>query len=557
MSYNNLKQKVAAYIRVSTDASDQENSYEMQERYFSRLLVQNPDWTAVGIYSDYGISGTDKQRRAGYRRLLRHCEEGKIDRIICKSISRFARNTSDFITALNILHENHVTILFEKENLDTSNPSSDFILTALGAIGQEESRSISENVRWSIRKRYPVGDVRNICLYGYRFVDGKAGIVATGSGYSYRAVEIVEEEAEVIRRIFREVADGISYRTIARNLNLDHIPAPVSPYQRQRRLGAGKGQLKEQLDEGWTAQSISGIIGLERYVGDVLLQKTYTSDYLTHKVRRNKGEVEQYLVRNHHPAIIDRKLFEEVQEVRKINAYQHGKNNGAGRRVRHSFSGRLICAHCGRYYNVRNTSSAPVWICPSSALNNGKKICCAPKIYEKQLIKMFRMAITDRYSIMIKAAEFVDQMRARLKNIQKMDHMERDCIFLRQKLVRLSEEPAQNEQQINIPKAERTEAKERAKRNQSEKRKLEGQLKALETYWMELEQDYEQRTMAILWMETLPQGIEGTTAFLDHVTDKYVGAFALSITVYSPSRYLIHWFDDTRTEVTLYADDES
>ena len=147
--------RVAAYIRVSTDSDDQENSYETQDKYFTSLLQQNPDWTSAGVYADYGISGTNKERRTGYKRLLRHCQEGKIDRIVCKSISRFARNTSDFMTALDILHDNHVTILFEKENLDTQDSASNFILTTLAAIAQEESRTFSTNLQWSNQKRFP------------------------------------------------------------------------------------------------------------------------------------------------------------------------------------------------------------------------------------------------------------------------------------------------------------------------------------------------------------------------------------------------------------------
>ena len=148
---------VAAYIRVSTDMSDQENSYETQEKYFNQLIENNPAWNAVGVYSDYGISGTSKEKRTGFRRLMRHCKDGKIDRIVCKSISRFARNTADFMSALDVLHDCGVTILFEKENLDTADPTSDFILTTLAAIAQEESRSISSNIRLGQKMRFPKG----------------------------------------------------------------------------------------------------------------------------------------------------------------------------------------------------------------------------------------------------------------------------------------------------------------------------------------------------------------------------------------------------------------
>ena len=245
-SFRRTKEKeghlnVAAYIRVSTDSSDQENSYETQERYFHQLIENNPDWNSIGVYSDYGISGTVKDKRVGFKRLLRHCREGKIDRIVCKSISRFSRNTADFMTALNILHDNNVTILFEKENLDTADPTSDFILTTLAAIAQEESRSISRNINLGNKMRYPRGEVKNMVIYGYRY-NGK--MVTTESGYQYRDIEIVEEEAKIVRRIFQEVAEGTAYTDVARGLNYDRIPAPETVAVKAR-----KKELKERTAE--------------------------------------------------------------------------------------------------------------------------------------------------------------------------------------------------------------------------------------------------------------------------------------------------------------------
>ena len=176
---------VAAYIRVSTDSTDQEYSYETQERYFNQLIENHPDWNAVGVYSDYGISGTSSDKRTGFKRLMRHCGEGKIDRVVCKSISRFARNTTDFMTALRTLRENNTTILFEKENLDTADPTSEFILTTLGAIAQEESRSISGNITLGNKMRFKRGDVRNEVIYGYRY---NGEMVTSASGYQYKDV---------------------------------------------------------------------------------------------------------------------------------------------------------------------------------------------------------------------------------------------------------------------------------------------------------------------------------------------------------------------------------
>ena len=153
---------------VEISQKKQTDSNNQKLDYFNRLMKANPQWNPIGIYSDYGISGTSSEKRTGFRRLLRHCEAGKIDRVICKSISRFSRNTADFMMALDLLRENHVTILFEKENLDTADPTSEFILTTLGAIAQEESRSISGNIKLGNKMRFKRGEVRNADIYGYR-----------------------------------------------------------------------------------------------------------------------------------------------------------------------------------------------------------------------------------------------------------------------------------------------------------------------------------------------------------------------------------------------------
>ena len=599
--------RVAAYIRVSTDSSDQENSYETQDRYFTELLTRNPEWIGAGVYSDYGISGTNQQHRTGYKRLLRHCREEKIDRIVCKSISRFARNTSDFMTALNILHDHHVTILFEKEGLDTADPTSDFILTTLAAIAQEESRSISSNIRWGNKKRYPKGQVRNYDIYGYRYAEGKNAFETMEDGYEIRRVELVEEEAAIVRRIFQEVEDGERYSEIARRLNYEHIPAPDQG--KAKRKIRGRTTVKEGIETGWTSAMISRMITLERYCGDALLQKTYTPDFLTHKSRKNEGEMPQYLVRDHHPAIINREQFERVQKIRQGNAARYG--NG-GKRTDRPFSGRLICAHCGRAYNIRNVSHYPIWFCPTSALNNGKAVCHAEKIYEEQAVRMFRKAFTERFRLLsepvmddVKVADimsgrygeeegprcsfgqradgFVEQIRQRLVNIQKMDFMERDREFLKRQIeaLNLTISEAADRRRILVTQRDTMEIRKellndelvddstlaaldthigeeaaRIQEAEEEKRRLGQRLTHLESYWEQLEAGHEERDKALEWIKTLPEGREGTIAFLNGLTSTYVKAFALSITVHDPLHYTVHWFDDTFTDVEMYSNIE-
>ena len=595
-----MKKKVAAYIRVSTDSSDQENSYEIQERHFNQLISGNAGWVSAGIYSDYGLSGTNGEKRIGFRRLLRHCREGRIDRVVCKSISRFARNTSDFMSALKMMSDYDVTILFEKEALDTAEPASAFILTTLGAIAQEESRSISENIRWGMEKRFPRGDVRNQKLYGYHY---SGEVVTTESGYQYKAIEIVEEEAAVVRRIFQLVAEGVPYKKIARLFNIEEIPAPVSFYTEKRKSHAVRGQLYSNIEEGWTARHISQIVRRERYAGDVLIQKTYTLDYLTHQIKQNKGEVTQYLVENHHPAIISRGLYEKAQKVVQINAECYGRD-GKNRRSR-DFSGRLICAECGRYYNVRNTHSHPIWFCPSMTMNNGRKICHSQKIYEEQIIRMFRKAIVERFHLIAvpinivkmtdiisgycgsdlaeyiysdKMADFVAQMLARLEEVRHLDNMERERSFFKHQIsaigmtnVRMRENIRRLKYQKNSMETEKyirgnedisdeeimeirnrlEMEKQKLTEGEAEEQKLKEHIYYLEGYWEELEENFESREKAIEWMRKLPRGQDGFTEFMNGMTGEYIRAFALSIRIHSPFKYTIHWFDDVRTEVEM------
>lgn len=601
-SFRATKQKtgtlnVAAYIRVSTDSSDQENSYETQERYFNQLIEANPEWNPIGVYSDYGISGTNSEKRTGFRRLLRHCKAGKIDRVICKSISRFARNTADFMMALDLLRENNVTILFEKENLDTADPTSEFILTTLGAIAQEESRSISGNINLGNKMRFKRGDVRNVDIYGYRY---NGEMITSESGYKYKAVEIVKEEAVVIRRIFQEVAEGFSFADIARKLNREHIPAPESSAQKLRKVKSKKGQLNSELDTRWTNGRIAGMIRNERYTGDVLVQKSYTADYLSHEVRKNKGEVQQYYIKDHHPAIVSRELFEKVQKIVNAKSDSHKREE----KTQWAFSGRLICGSCGRFFNVRNRNLNPIWFCPSAKQNNGKSICHAESVYEEQIVRVIRRAVIERFQLSSapirddvsvadimsgryaentdflthEADDFVIQMQARLENLQKIDFMERDRCFYKKQIIALQKDAEAAHKRMSLLQSQKdametrrdllgdetideaalTERKEeierlrkRIEQDETEAQKLEDKLDYLEDYWDELEDDYDRREEAVQWMRQLPKGREGTVAFLNGLTGEHCKAFILSITVYSPLKYSVHWFDDTRTKVEM------
>lgn len=541
--------KVAAYIRVSTDHTDQEDSYEQQKSYFSERLANNPYWISAGIYTDYGISGTSRERRTGFIRLLRHCEEGRIDHIITKSISRFARNTRDFLKALDILKSSHVTIDFEKEHLNTAITRNDLILTTFGAIAQEESRSISANIQWGIRRHYSRGEARNIPIYGYRYMEGDDAYETTESGYSFRKVEIVEAEAAVVRRIFTEAAGGTPFTAIAKRLNLDRIPAPAPSASRtRRRICPDSREISDSVpEEGWTARHITQIVRLERYTGDLLLQKTCKPDYSSRKVIRNKGERDQYYVQNHHPAIISRELFQEVQAIRKANS---ARCSTSGIRTIYPFSGLVICGHCGRSYRTKKRSGHPVWYCASTILNNGRNICNAEKIYEEQLFAACCRAAVDRFHLIgftpppfsfppsssppfaalsahASAAPashfpFFKTLIQKLEHLQTIDNIEHDRAYL-------------------IAQTDREDAAANTRKTEE----LTRRLNYLEAYWSALESTYDWRKKAIEWMKSLQENQSGITEFLNGLVSTYTKAFILSITIFPSGRCHIHWFDDT------------
>ena len=278
------KRRVAAYARVSTDNEEQQTSYEAQVDFYTRYIQSHPDWEFVGVYADEGISGTSTKKREGFNRMIADAMAGKIDLILTKSISRFARNTVDSLTAIRQLKEKGVEVYFEKENIYTLDAKGEVMITIMSSLAQEESRSISENVRWGKRKSMADGKVSMAYKNFLGYERGEDGLP-----------KIVEEEAKVVRKIYNLFLRGYTVRMIANCLTEQGVPTP-----------SGKTQ--------WSVSTIMSILQNEKYKGDALLQKTYIDDFLTKKVIRNHGEVQQYYVENSHPAIIDRSTFELVQQ---------------------------------------------------------------------------------------------------------------------------------------------------------------------------------------------------------------------------------------------------
>ena len=347
------KLQVAAYCRVSTEEEEQQSSYEAQCSYYTDKIMTNPEWTMAGIFADEGITGTSTKKRDDFNRMIRKCKKGKINLILTKSISRFARNTLDTIKYTRMLRAMGIGIYFEKENINTLDMDSEMLITMLGAFAQAESESISRNVAWGKRQAIREGKVyvNFNQLYGYYLQED-------------RTPGIKQQEAEVVKFIFGQYMLGDSTRMIARKLDEDGIPTR-------------SGKVR------WEPATIKSILKNEKYCGDVLAQKTFKECVIGGKVQKNTGQLPQVLVQNNHPAIISRELFYAVQE--EIKRRTAGKSPSAksatGRSCyasKYALSERLVCGECGTLYrrctwNIRGKKKI-VWRCVSR-LDHGTKYC--------------------------------------------------------------------------------------------------------------------------------------------------------------------------------------
>ena len=301
--------RVAAYCRISMDSEGQSTSIELQRAVYQSMIEKNENWELVDIYADNGISGTLAKRRPEFQRMIADCEAGKIDLIITKSLSRFSRNTMDCILYIRKIQAAGAQIRFEKEKITTGEVCSELLLTILAAFAQEESRSMSENLKWGFRKRFEQGQEKYTAIYGYR----------KGEGTNY---ELVPQEAEVVRLIFNMYERGYGTTAIAKYLNEQGIPSPRE----------GK--------QGWDDTRTSYILHNERYLGDTFMQKYHTEDHLTHKILKNKGEIPSYYIEDHHEPIIGRDQFARCQKIFSIRS----KGDGLGQ---YPVSDMFRCPYCG------------------------------------------------------------------------------------------------------------------------------------------------------------------------------------------------------------------
>jgi len=357
------RRRVAAYARVSTDNEEQQTSYAAQVDYYTKYINERPDYEFVGIYTDEGISAVNTKKRDGFNRMVNDALAGKIDLIVTKSVSRFARNTVDSLSTVRKLKEHGTEVFFEKEAIYTFDGKGELLITIMSSLAQEESRSISENVTWGHRKRFADG---KLILPYKRFLGYERGEDCMP--------QIVEQEAEIVRLIFRMYINGKTYSAIAKWLTDKGIPTPGG-----KRI--------------WQTKTIHSILTNEKYKGEALLQKGFTVDFLTKQRKVNEGEIPQYYVKNSHPAIIAPDEFDVVQiEIERRTKL------GRPTSCNSPFSAKIVCGECGGYYGAKVWGSntkyrRTIWRCNEKY--KGEHRCATRHVTEDEIKAQFLISINE------------------------------------------------------------------------------------------------------------------------------------------------------------------
>ena len=343
------KIRLAAYARVSSKSEEQLHSFAAQIQYYSEYVKDHPEYKLIDIYADEGITGTEMAKRKELNRLLRDCKNGKVDRIITKSVSRFARNTEELIAVLRMLKELGVSVYFEEQGIDSEKLNMEMIVTFPGLAAQKESEAISGNLRWSYKKRMESGNY--ICsnpAYGYSLLNGE--------------MVINENESIVIRRIFNLYLQGMGIQSITELLNLEEVP-------------------RRGKNTKWHKSTIQYILTNEKYQGDALLQKQYTTETIPYRKVRNKGEQLQYYVENSHAPIIDRETFSAAQKLLKSRRNPSKKQNNC------PLSGKIKCPECGGAFRRQIIREKVYWCCAKNASGAGK--CQSRRVREEMVYETF------------------------------------------------------------------------------------------------------------------------------------------------------------------------
>ena len=381
--------RVASYARVSTGSDEQLTSYKAQVEYYTKLISEHPDWQFVEVYADPGLSGTSLKNRINFNRMIADALAGKIDMIIIKSISRFARNTVDALDTIHKLKARGVDVFFETENIHTMDCNSEFIVSIMASVAQKESEDISQNVTWGHRKRFADGKLLMPYKSFLGYEKGPDGMP-----------QIVEEEAVTVRRIYALFLEGKTYRQITRLL-------------------MDQGVLTPRGNTAWSVSSVKSILQNEKYAGNALLQKKFTTDFLTKTQKVNEGEVPQYFVTNSHPAIIPQETFDLTQS-------EISRRAALGKQLTSSdspFTGKIFCGDCGAAYGTRvwrdhKGNEKVVWQCKN---RNSRAGCPAPYLTEEKIQGAFVRAYNELLGDKSRYIEALEASCAELTDLRELD----------------------------------------------------------------------------------------------------------------------------------------
>lgn len=489
------KKRVAAYCRVSTDSAEQLNSYAAQQAYYAQKIEENPEWENAGIFADEGISGTSLKKRQEFNRMIEACKRGRIDMILTKSLSRFSRNTVDCLETVRMLKSNGIGVIFEKENINTLTETSEFLITLFSGFAQAESESLSKNVTWGKQKSMEAGNVpmQYSKMIGYRKgLDGKP--------------EIVPEEAALVRRIYKMYLDGSSLVQITKTLIDERIPTAT---------GIGR----------WSPQVVRNILTNEKYIGDALLQKTYITDCISKRVKKNCGERPMYYVENHHAAIIPKEVFGRVREEmtrrsskRKV-MQKTGKTEQGKYSSKYALTERLVCGECGTPYKrvtwtAKNGKKHIVWRC-ISRLEFGKRYCHNSPSVDEGKLHAAVVAALNTYADQQEAARAAQEFA---QAVQNLNDAFTNLIGLKQ---RLHDITAEQDKLVDLVlmNMEDAELTARLKAVTEEKDQLVRQIESLQADSEQQAADQKRAKELETWLAQHPSGF---SEYSDALTRKFI-----------------------------------
>ncbi|MFZ3578795.1 recombinase family protein [Virgibacillus sp. DJP39] len=503
------KLRVAAYVRVSSLSDEQEGSFDNQKTHYTQLIRSTPGWKMVDIYVDQGRTGTSMAKRPGFNRLVRHATEKKIDIILCKSVSRFARNVIDAINTIRELTELGVRIIFDKENIDTGDMASEFILTMLSATAQEESRSISENINWALAKRFERGEPVFVRKLGYQKNEQKEWI-------------IIEEEAHIVREAFEEALNGKTPSQIAKQF-------------------IKKKYKKTNGRTDWSSTTVRLILLNRDYTGDVVCQKFYTECHLSHKRVVNDGERNQYFLKNHHELIVSRDTFEAAQ--RELE--RRKKPNRNTKVNRYPLSSRIQCGKCGGNLHRFICRGVVRWRCENNV--KSKELCTMRSIKEEVIREAMQEAFLERYRI----ARFMYDMERMYKDLTRAVAA-RDFSYNR---LRLDLERILLEENITLINANGSEAdntNDKLEQLKSKRTSIEKELKIKEEWWELLDQDFAYREEAKTKLEELDALRDPASPLQKELQNiSFLRAWVVRVKAITPMSFSMQWIDDKETIIEL------